>query len=59
MWTPCVADLNVCSVSQVQKKNRKKAEKQEVDMLQLEAFVGRSESMHRLVPLTQAAFRGR
>lgn len=52
-----VAGINVCSVSQRQKK--KKAEKQEINLLQLAAFVGRFESVHGLLPLAQPAFKGR
>lgn len=41
------------------KKKKKKAEKQEISLLQLAAFVGRFESMHGLLPLAQPAFKGR
>lgn len=36
----------------------KKAEKQEVNLLQLAAFMGRTESMHGPLPLAQPAFTG-
>lgn len=43
-------------VSQRQKK--KKAEKQEINLLQTATFVGKFESMHGLVPLAQPCFKG-
>ena len=38
---------------------KKGTEKQEINLLQLAAFAGRFESMHRLLLLAQPAFKGR
>lgn len=47
----------MCAVFHSYKK--KQAEKQEINLLQLAAFAGRSESMHALLPSAQPALKCR
>lgn len=47
----------MCAVFHRCKRKKVGAEKQEINLLQLAAFAGRFESMHRLLLLAQPAFK--